>query len=889
MTTDEIRQLYLRFFEEKGHLILPSSSLVPQGDPTLLLTSAGMVQFKPYFLGEPIPPGYRSRITTCQKCFRTTDIDSVGDTKHLTFFEMLGNFSIADYFKKEAIAWAWELVTQRLKLPKDRLWITIYLDDDEAFRYWREQGVPADRIKRFGEKDNFWGPAGEMGPCGPSSEIHYDYGEGVGCGRAECAPNCDCARYLEIWNLVFVQFNQDRNGKRTPLPNPHIDTGMGLERIAAVMQGKVSVYDTDAFTPLLDAVSWLAGVERGEDDIRGRALRVVAEHARSVTFLIADGVVPSNEGRGYVLRRVLRRASVFGRRLGLDKPFLTEVSQQVIEQMGHVYPELVKNREFILKIIETEEGKFQEVIEAGLNWLDKSISRAQELGNKQIPGEEVFTLYDTYGFPSELTAEIGRERGLSVDMEGFKAEAEKQRERSRAAHKFALSEERVRLIEKAGDSLAQFPQTEFTGYEELSCPARILGLVLDGKAENAVSEGQQVEVVLDRTPFYAEMGGQVADTGEIIGEKGVVQVEDTQWGRPGIVVHRGRVTSGALVSGEPVTARVEEGRRLDIARNHTATHLLHAALRRVLGSHALQRGSLVAPDRLRFDYSHLLTPSPEELAQVQTLVNGWIRQDLPVKSELKSYREAVAQGAIALFGEKYGEKVRAVAMGDPPVSIELCGGTHLHGAAGQIGFFVIVSEGSIGSGLRRIEALTGRGAETYIQGRLATLSSLTKELQATPENVQEKLAALLEELSKERKRAQSLERELSKKDAQGLLAQVQQVDGVAVLASRVSVSGPEALREMGDRLRDSLQSAIVVLGAVYNDKPSFLTLVTPDLVKRGFHAAEIVKQVARIAGGGGGGRPEMAQAGGKDKERLDEALAAVKAIVQERSSRKDKK
>lgn len=880
MTSDEIRQLYLHFFENKGHKILPGSSLVPHGDPTLLLTSAGMVQFKQYFLGEPLPPGYPPRLTTCQKCFRTTDIDVVGDTKHLTFFEMLGNFSIGDYFKKEAIAWAWEFVTQRLKLPKDRLWITIYLDDDEALGYWLEQGVPADRIKRFGEKDNFWGPAGEMGPCGPCSEIHYDYGEGVGCGKAECAPNCDCARYLEIWNLVFVQYNQDRNGKRTPLPRPHIDTGMGLERVTAVMQRKTIIYDTDVFAPLIDTICWLGGVERGKSEEQDKALRVVAEHSRGIAFLIADGVVPSNEGRGYVLRRLLRRAAVFGRRLGLDRPFLTDVVQEVIDQMGHVYPELDNNKELILKMVAMEEGKFQQVIEAGLNWLEKSFTQAQEQEKKEISGVEIFNLYDTYGFPSELTAEISRERGFSVDIEGFKSEMERQREKARAAHKFALSEERAKLIEKTDDFLTKLTPTQFTGYENTSCAAKVLSLIVEGKEEDAVSEGQEVEIVLDQTPFYAEMGGQVADTGEIIGDKGVIAVEDTRWGRSNIVVHRGKVTRGVLFQGEAVTARVEEGRRLDIARNHTATHLLQAALRHVLGNHVQQRGSLVTPDRLRFDYSHLLTPSPEEMAQIQSSVNKWVRQCLPVKGLSMSYKEAVTKGAMALFGEKYGETVRVLKVGEPPVSQELCGGTHLN-STGEIGLFFIVSEGSIGSGLRRIEALTGRGAEAHVQERLSVLVSLMKELQATSENATDKLADLHSELIQERKHAQALERELSGKTAESLKSHVESVDGISVLASRVSVSSPEVLREMGDRLRDDLKSGIVVLGTLLNDKPSFLTLVTPDLIKRGFNAADIVKLVSKIAGGGGGGRPEMAQAGGKDKEKLDEALSSVKTIVQE--------
>ena len=871
MTSDEIRRAFLEFFEERGHKTIPSSSLIPHGDPTLLLTSAGMVQMKPYFLGLEVPPS--PRLASCQKCFRTTDIDLVGDNKHLTFFEMLGNFSVADYFKKEAISWAWEFVTQRLKLAEERLWVTIYLDDDEAFAYWQQTGVRSERILRFGEEDNFWGPAGDSGPCGPCSEIHYDFGEEFGCGRPECKPNCDCGRFSEIWNLVFTQYDQDRSGERTPLPKPNIDTGMGLERTVAATQDKASVYGTDIFVRLTEQVCHLSRKSYGEDENVDRATRIVSEHGRAITFLIADGVLPSNEGRGYILRRVLRRASLFGRRLGLDQPFLSEIAEVVVDRMSHVYPELMDNRALIKEVIEAEEDRFIAVLDIGLGLVENLIDDALAQGRERLSGEEVFTLYDTYGFPGDLTAEVAKERGLSIDWEGFQEEMEKQRDRARAGQKSVDIAARISL-----KGQMELTRTEFVGYEATSSQAKLLELRVGGQWAEIASQGDEVDIILDKTPFYGEMGGQVGDTGEVSSPKGKVAIANTVRSPSDVVLHQGRVIEGSISIGDEVEAEVDVARRLDIARNHTATHLLQAALRGVLGTHVYQRGSLVEPQRFRFDFSHLAAITEEQLAAIQEWVNERIRQNLPVKGRDVRYSQAISEGAIALFGEKYGETVRVVEIGEPAISRELCGGTHVK-STGEIGFFLISSESSIGTGLRRIEASTGRFAESLIEGNRSALQNMAKEIGSLPEEVHNKVRALANELEQERKRSLWLERELSAKIAESLLGQTKEMNGVTVLAAEVPPLTMPVLREMGDILRDRLKSAVVVLATVHNDKPSFFAMVTPDLVAKGFHAGEIVKQVAKVTGGSGGGKATMAQAGGKDSSKLGEALKLVESVI----------
>jgi alanyl-tRNA synthetase len=860
MTSDEVREAFLRFFEEKGHKIIPSSLLIPRGDPTLLLTSAGMVQFKPYFLGEAPPPS--PRLASCQKCFRTTDIESVGNPKHLTFFEMLGNFSVGDYFKREAISWAWEFVTQRLGLPPQRLWATIFLDDDESFGYWREVGVLEERILRFGEEENFWGPAGDSGPCGPCSEIHYDFGEEFGCGKPSCRPNCDCGRFSEIWNLVFTQYDQDKDGHRTLLPKPNIDTGMGLERTAAVVQGKTSVYETDLFAPLIQRISELAGRKYGADDNSDNAMRIIAEHSRGIAFLIADGIIPSNEGRGYVLRRVLRRTSLFGRRLGLDKPFIDQIAEATIELMGHIYPELVQRQGFILQVVENEEARFGETLSTGLELLDGIVAEAASKGRGEISGEQAFKLYDTYGFPVELTTEIAADRGFSVDLEGFEQEMEKQRERAREAR---VVTGKATLRGKGTLKVrAMVLKNPFVGYHSLTHKSKIIDLSVDDKSAETIKEGQEASLVLGETPFYAEMGGQVGDTGEIRGPTGRFLVTNTIRTPRDIIVHQGRVTEGSLTVGGEVEAEVDRERRLDIARNHTATHLLQMALRQVLGEHVQQRGSLVAPDRLRFDFSHLKALTGEQVAEVNRIVNEKIRQNLKVYDEDIPYKKAMEEGVIALFDEKYGDVVRAVKIGEPRISAELCGGTHV-AFTGEIGLFHIITESSIGAGLRRIEAVTGRGAEKYFNERLSDLQKAAEHLDT--------------ELDKERKKTLVVERELAKKTAESLLTQAEVIKGVTVLVAKVPSSRLEILREMSDLLRDRLRSVVVVLGTVYEDKPAFLAAVTPDLVAKGYNAGEIVKQVAKVTGGSGGGKPSLAQAGGKDKAKLDRALKLVKSLI----------
>lgn len=881
MTGDELREKFLLFFQQKGHKIVPGSSLIPVGDPTLLLTSAGMVQFKPYFTGEAVPPS--PRLASCQKCFRTSDIESVGNLKHLTFFEMLGNFSVGDYFKREAIEWAWEFVIERLKLPRERLWVSIFLDDDEAFDCWRKVGVPEEKILRFGEEDNFWGPAGDTGPCGPCSEIHYDLGERVGCGKPDCGPNCDCGRFSEIWNLVFTQYDQKEDGTRIPLPKPNIDTGMGLERTAAAMQGKASIYETDLLAPLIECAAKISGKCYGEYETTDRALRIVAEHSRAISFLLADGVMPSNEGRGYVLRRVLRRAVLFGRKLGLEEPFLSELAKVTIAQMQHEYPELKRERKFILSTIEPEESRFDQTLEVGLNLLDSVIEESKKTGQGAISGQDIFRLYDTYGFPKEITAEIAAENGLTLNLDGFEVEMERQRERARAAQQVTVSDTFV-----LGDSafITIIPRsTDFLGDKTLKHKSTVVVLFPESewpeKSIDSVSQGQNVGVIIRETPFYGEMGGQVGDTGEIRGKKGRIEVTNTVRhtvrGRE-LIVHQGKVVEGSISVGDSVTARVYEPRRLDIARNHTATHLLQAALRQVLGEHVRQSGSFVAPDRLRFDFNHPGALTKEELAEVQRIVNEMVRQNLKISDKMMPYQQALEAGALAFFEEKYGGEVRVLEIGKPPISLELCGGTHVK-QTGDIGFFQIVAEASIGAGLRRIEAVTGRGAEEFIKERFSIIEHVADELKAPVAEIENRIAALQAEIDAQRKKSLTLERELLKNSVDSILKQAELVNGITVLTASVPASDMEALRQTGDLIKERLNSVVVVLGAVYNERPNFVAMVTPDLVKKGLHAGDIVKQVAAVAGGSGGGKAEIGQAGGKDVNRLDDALRLVKELV----------
>ena len=900
ISSRDLRRAYLEFFESKGHKVLPSSSLIPQGDPTLLLTSAGMVQIKPFFTGELKPPA--PRLASCQKCFRTSDIESVGDATHQTFFEMLGNFSVGDYFKKEAIVWAWEFVTETLAIPADCLWVTYYKEGDqedlEARGYWIEATkgrLPESRIVPLGAKYNWWGPAGEEGPCGPCSEIHYSY-DPEHMTLEDLTG--DSVRAMEFWNLVFTQFYHHRDGRRTPLPAPNIDTGMGLERITRVLQGVKSAYETDIFAPLIARAEALTGRRRGESEQVDRSLRIMADHARAVTFLVADGVLPSNEGRGYVLRRVLRRAAAFANVLGRKEPFLAEMARTVIDEMGDVYPELRERREFVLKLLEQEEGRFQETLIVGLDLLEGLVQSAPRSG--VVSGADAFRLYDTYGFPIELTREILGERSLKVDEAGFKAQMERQRARARAAHRFGLGERGAEVYQE----LARTP-TKFLGYDATQAASTVVGLVLvdstsspradstsrdsirdaDGSRHSPrtaqgverVEAGQEAEVVLAETPFYGESGGQMGDTGELRGPNGRFVVTDAVRPLGGLIVHRGQVAEGSISLEEVVEATVDRERRLDLGRNHTATHLLQSALRQVLGEHVHQTGSLVAPDRLRFDFSHVIALSEKELAAVESKVNEFIRADLPVSVTQTSYREAVERGAIALFDEKYGDVVRLVEVHGPEgrVSAELCGGTHLE-RTGQIGFFLITAESSIGGGLRRIEAVTGRGAEALVRERFKVLEEVSKTLQAPVVTVSAKAASNVAELKEAWVTVASLERDGALHRAEALLSQVKKVNGISVLSGRVSVSNLETMRQVGDWLRDKLGSGVVVLG---DSSGNIMSMVSPDWVEKGLKAGDLVKEIAKVAGGSGGGRPHLGQGKAKDLGKMDEALRQAPEVV----------
>ena len=864
MNSSEVRSTFLEFFREKGHVIVPSSSLIPYGDPTLLLTSAGMVQMKPYFMGEAEPPG--RRLTSSQKCFRTTDIEQVGNERSLTFFEMLGNFSVGDYFKEGAINFAWELSTERYNLPPDRIWITVHPTDDEALACWRDViGIPPERIVK--DPENWWGPAGETGPCGPDSELYLDRGEALGCGKPDCRPGCDCGRFLEYWNLVFMQFYQDDQKRRTPLAMQCIDTGLGLERMTMILQGTPTVYETDLFLPIVNQAAVLAGVRYGENQKVDYSLRVIGDHSRAVAFLVGDGVLPNNEGRGYILRRVLRRAVRHGRLLGIEGPFLGRTVDAVIELMACAYPDLAERRTFIDRVVSVEEAKFNQTLSVGLNVLDEVIARYRAQGAKVIPGEEVFRLHDTYGFPRELTAEMAAEQGVDIDLAGFETAMSRQREQARRSAKFGLGERAPVEIYQ------QLPvrESEFRGYRDTVLETSIVGIIANGEVVETAEAGQDVELVLRETPFYAESGGQIGDIGQIVTDTGRMVVVDTQHGLPGLNVHKGTIRDGRLTVGQPARAKVDVARRLDIARNHTATHLLHRALREVLGTHVQQRGSWVGPDRLRFDFSHFEAMTPAEIRQVSQIVNERIRDDLAVSAVVTTYAEAVAAGAMALFGEKYGDNVRMVGIGD--YSRELCGGTHLR-ATGQIGLFLILSEGSIGGGTRRIEAVTGRAAERHVYEEMDTIAALQNQLQS--HEVLAKVAELQSELQAERRQVVQLQRRLLQQEIDRVLATTQTVNGLKVVAAEVEAPNRDALRDLGDMVKARLGSGVVVLASVIDGKPAYLAMATPDAK---VNAGNLVRQVAAVAGGGGGGRPDLGQAGGGDPGKIGEALQHVTQFV----------
>ncbi|MDI9501413.1 MAG: alanine--tRNA ligase [Acetivibrionales bacterium] len=863
MGLNEIREQFLRFFESKDHLRLPSFSLVPHNDPSVLLINAGMTPLKPYFTGAEKPP--RNRITTCQKCIRTPDIENVGKTaRHGTFFEMLGNFSFGDYFKKEAIQWAWEFVTEVMGMPGDRLYVSIYEEDEEAFEIWnRDVGIAPERIFRMGKEDNFWEHG--TGPCGPCSEIYFDRGPERGCGQPDCTVGCECDRYIEFWNLVFTQFNRQEDGTYTKLEKRNIDTGMGLERLAVIMQDVENLFEVDTIRRILEYVCNKAGVMYGEgdDDV---SIRVITDHIRSTTMMVSDGILPSNEGRGYVLRRLLRRAARHGRLLGIEGPFLHDVAKVVIRESSEAYPELAEKEEYICKVIKTEEDRFAATIDQGIAILNAMIAELKLEKKDVLPGDMAFKLHDTYGFPLDLTREIAEEAGLTVDEQGFRAEMEEQKNKARMAIK-------NKEISAWGQDLAagieEDLSTEFVGYESYSSESKILYIILDGEQVDSAQKGEEVTIILDRTPFYAESGGQVADTGVIAGKDGKVRVNDCNKTGEGLYLHSGIVEEGIIEKGTPVTATIDVERRLAIARNHTVTHLLHKALRNVLGDHVTQAGSLVEPDRLRFDFRHFSAMTKEEIKQVEEEVNARILDDLEVLVREMPVDEANRIGAIALFGEKYGDIVRVVQAGE--YSTELCGGTHLKSTA-QAGLFKIVSEGGVAAGVRRIEALTGKGALVYYDEVEEKLENIASVLKTTPQESLRRVETISAELKAALKEIEQLKAKLASSSFDEVLENAEDVDGVRIVTGRFDQLDMEALRNTCESLRSKAGTGVVVLASALGGKVSFVAMATKDAVARGIHCGNIVKEAAKAAGGGGGGRPDMAQAGGKDVSKIDEAL-----------------
>ena len=876
MTGNEIREKFLTFFKKNNHTIIEDSSLVPQDDPTLLFTNAGMVQFKRVFMGEE--KREYTRAATCQRCVRAggkhNDLENVGHTaRHHTFFEMLGNFSFGDYFKEEAIQMAWEFLTVDLGLPKEKLWISVFEDDDEAFSLWEKiEDLPKGRIVRLGEADNFWA-MGDTGPCGPCSEIHIDQGPEVGCGRPDCKMGCDCDRYLELWNLVFMQFYRDETGKMTPLPKPSIDTGMGLERVAAVVQGKQTNYDSDLFTPIISAIATLCSKPYGEDKRADTAMKVIADHCRATAFLVADGMLPSNEGRGYVLRRIMRRAVRFGRSLGLERPFLAEITAEVVKNMQQAFPHLSEAADLLAKVVHNEEERFRETLDNGLVMLNTEIKRLQEEGSATVPGDFIFKLYDTYGFPVDIVRDVALEQELTIDEPGFTRAMEEQRTQSKKSWKggsLALMSAGVKKLVNEGH------KTAFVGYKTHRKNSIIKGLI-DHAGETLLkaTQGESVSIFCPETPFYAEAGGQIGDQGEINGPNGKAKVVDTVVVADGIILHEAEIIEGDLSIDDQVELKVMEGRRQRIASNHSATHILHAAMKSVLGDHVKQSGSLVTPERLRFDFTHFSPITRKELIRIEKLANEEIRANSPLNTEMLEKEEAIQSGAVALFGEKYGDKVRVVSIGN--FSKELCGGTHVR-ATGEIGLVKITAETSIAAGVRRIEAVTGPEAINIFQSREMQLAELATLLKVPAENLGTKIEKLLSAQKELEKEVSRLTAKLTLGDIDGIINNAKMVGDIRVVVFRVVLDSPKTLREMGDKIRDKLGSGIVVLGGEYQGKAALLAMVTKDLTGT-YKAGNIIKEVSALVGGSGGGRPDMAQAGGPNPDKLNDALGAVFDIV----------
>ena len=869
---NELRQMFLDFFESKGHLVMNSFSLVPQNDNSLLLINAGMAPLKPYFTGAEIPP--RTRVATCQKCIRTGDIENVGKTaRHGTFFEMLGNFSFGDYFKHEAIAWSWEFLTKVVGLDENRLYPSVYEEDDEAFDIWnKEIGVPADRIFRFGKEDNFWEHG--AGPCGPCSEIYYDRGEKYGCGKPGCTVGCDCDRYMEVWNNVFTQFENDGEGHYETLKQKNIDTGMGLERLAVVVQDVDSIFDVDTLCALRNKVCEVAGKTYGvhhDDDV---SIRLITDHMRSATFLISDGVMPTNEGRGYVLRRLIRRAARHGRLLGIEGPFLEKLSETVIEGSKDGYPELEEKKTFILNVLHNEESQFNKTIDQGLKILADLEAEMKEAGKSVLGGSDAFRLYDTYGFPIDLTREILEEKGYTIDEDGFKEEMEVQRKRareSRAVSNYMGADATVY------DEIDRNITTEFDGYDKLEAASKVTVLTTETEIVDSLMEGQKGTIFVEKTPFYATMGGQEGDTGVITTANGVFRVEDTIKLRGGKYGHVGVMESGMISGGEEVTLKVDEQERKDTCKNHSATHLLQKALKTVLGAHVEQKGSLVNPTRLRFDFAHFQAMTAEEIAEVEALVNKEIQAALPVTTQVMGIEEAKKTGAMALFGEKYGDEVRVVSMGD--FSVELCGGTHVANTA-NITLFKIVSEAGVAAGVRRIEALTGNNVIEYYREMEENLHTIAKTLKTSPAEIPEKIAHLQKEVKELQSENESLKSKMAQDSLGNVMDQVVEVKGVKVLAAAVDGVDMNGLRDLGDQLKEKLGEGVVVLASAKDGKVSLLAMATQGAMDKGAHAGNLIKAAAAIVGGGGGGRPNMAQAGGKNPDKIPEAIAKIAELVE---------
>lgn len=861
---NEIRERYLKFFEGKDHLRLPSFSLVPRNDPSILLINAGMTPLKPYFTGQEEPP--KKRIATCQKCIRTPDIENVGKTaRHGTFFEMLGNFSFGDYFKKEAIPWAWEFVTEVMEIPEDKLFASVYEEDDEAYDIWKNDiGLPAERIVRLGKKDNFWEHG--TGPCGPCSEIYFDRGADKGCGEPGCAVGCDCDRYMEFWNLVFTQFNKGEDGNYTKLQKKNIDTGMGLERLACIMQDVNSLFEVDTIRNILNHICGAAGVEYGKDYKSDVSIRVITDHMRSTTMMVSDGILPSNEGRGYVLRRLLRRAARHGKLLGIDRAFLFDVALVVINESKSAYPELAEKSDYIRKVIKIEEERFDATIDQGLNILNDFMASVKAGNGRQLPGSMVFKLHDTYGFPLDLTREIAEENSLVLDEEGFKTEMAEQKKKAREALK---SKETSAWGQGSDAGLDKLDKTVFTGYDEILSRASVLYIIKDNEPAENAQEGDEITLVLDTTPFYAESGGQLGDTGIIESGDGLLRVADCKKTADGKHLHIGIVEKGIIEKGSAVMAKVDGSQRLNTARNHTTTHLIQKALRNVLGSHVTQAGSLVGPERLRFDFSHFSAMTREELKNVEKEVNAKILESIPVTVREMPVEEARKEGAMALFSEKYGDIVRVVRIGD--YSVELCGGTHLVSTS-QAGLIKILGESGVAAGVRRIEALTGEGAIGYFNEKEEILNEVAAALKSNPQDSLRKIELMNAELKNAGREIEKLRNKLVCSSVEDILSGAVDARGIKVVAARFDQLDMEALRNTGDMLKNKLGSGVVILASGLGDKVNLVVMASKDAVERGAHAGNIIREAAKAAGGGGGGRPDMAQAGGKDVTKIDEAL-----------------